>query len=69
MAKPPLWYTQVQFNMARPIPLVKLTKDIPDRPGCYVFTSRAAPLAPGAVLYVGKALSLKQRVRGYLYAL
>jgi len=66
MAKPPLWYTQVQFTVARPVPLVKLAKDIPDLPGCYVFTSSPAPLVPGAVLYVGKALSLKKRVRGYL---
>jgi len=62
----PLWFSQVQFNAPRPIPLVKLANDIPDRPGCYVFTSSPAPLTPGEVLYVGKALRLRSRVRGYL---
>jgi len=66
MEPPPLWYTQVQFNPARPIPLVRIARDIPDRPGCYVFTEDAGPLVPGRVLYVGKALSLRLRVRGYL---
>jgi excinuclease UvrABC nuclease subunit len=66
MATPPLWYTQVQFNAARPIPLVRLARDIPDRPGCYVFTADGGPLVPGRVLYVGKALSLRERVPGYL---
>jgi len=62
----PLWYTQVQFNAARPIPLVRAARDIPDKPGCYVFTADGGPLVPGKVLYVGKALSLKERVPGYL---
>ncbi len=62
----PLWYTQVHFNAARAIPLVKTAGDIPDRPGCYVFTANDGPLVPGEVLYVGKALRLKSRVRGYL---
>lgn len=62
----PLWYTQVQFNAPRPIPLVRIAGDIPDRPGCYVFTANAGALVPGDVLYVGKALSLRNRVRGYL---
>lgn len=62
----PLWYTQIQFNAPRPVPIVKLARDIPDRPGCYVFTSDDGPLRPGEVLYVGKALSLRNRVPGYL---
>ena len=66
MSTHPLWYTQLHFNAPRPIPLVKLARDIPDRPGCYVFTSSAGPLRPGEVLYVGKALSLRSRLRGYL---
>jgi excinuclease UvrABC nuclease subunit len=62
----PLWYTQVQFTPARPVPIVRAARDIPDRPGCYVFTSDAGPLIPEQVLYVGKALSLRSRIRGYL---
>ena len=42
------------------------SRDLPDRPGCYVFTADGGPLVPGQVLYVGKALSLRSRVRGYL---
>src|ERR1041384_68024 len=33
---------------------------LPDRPGCYLFKDEA-----GKVLYVGKALSLRSRVRQY----
>ena len=62
----PLWYTQVQFTPARPVPIVRIARDIPDKPGCYVFTSDPGPLVPERVLYVGKALSLRTRVRGYL---
>jgi excinuclease UvrABC nuclease subunit len=66
MTSKPLWYTQVQFTPARPVPIVRIARDIPDKPGCYVFTSDGGPLVPGNVIYVGKALSLRQRVRGYL---
>jgi hypothetical protein len=61
----PRWFDQVQFTAPRPIPLVKLANDIPDRPGCCVFTASPAPLARGAGLYVGRALSLRRRVGGY----
>jgi len=66
MESKPLWYRQVQFTPPRPIPIVRAAHDIPDRPGCYVFTADNGPLVPGNVLYVGKALSLRKRVRGYL---
>jgi excinuclease UvrABC nuclease subunit len=62
----PLWYTQIHFNTPRPIALVKAAADIPDRPGCYVFTENSGPLVPSQVLYVGKALSLRSRLAGYL---
>lgn len=62
----PLWYTQIHFNAPRPVALVLLAADVPDRPGCYVFTETAGPLVPQHVLYVGRALSLRARVRGYL---
>ncbi|MDQ2987079.1 MAG: excinuclease ABC subunit UvrC [Armatimonadota bacterium] len=35
-------------------------KGLPDKPGCYVFRD-----ADGQILYVGKALSLRSRVRSY----
>ena len=63
---PPLWFTQVQFSPARPVPIVRAARDIPDKPGCYVFTTDPGPLIPERVLYVGKALSLRSRIRGYL---
>src|SRR5690349_11334594 len=62
----PLWYTQVQFNAPRPLPIIRLARDIPDRSGCYVFTSDGGPLKPGHVLYIGKALRLNRRLPGYL---
>ena len=66
MANGPLWYSQVKFSSAQPISMIDVGRDIPDLPGCYVFTDSAGPLVPGKVLYVGRALSLKKRVRGYL---
>ena len=60
----PLWYTQIQFNAPRPVPIVKLARDIPDRPGCYVFTSDDGPLRPGEVLYVPKFTYIWQLAEG-----
>ena len=61
----PIWYTQVQFSPPRPAGQVA-GPSIPDSPGCYVFTESAGPLVPGKVLYIGRALSLRDRLRGYL---
>jgi hypothetical protein len=65
MSVAPIWYTQVQFSPATPARHVAIT-GAPDSPGCYVFTEDAGPLVPGKVLYVGRALSLRDRLRGYL---
>jgi excinuclease ABC subunit C len=43
----------------RPAVLAKL-EELPNRPGCYLFRGRA-----GEVLYVGKAKTLRSRVRSY----
>ena len=45
--------------MAEPRVLEKL-EHIPEKPGVYIMRDRA-----GAVIYVGKAVSLKNRVRSY----
>lgn len=41
----------------------ELVKGLPDRPGVYLFKDAA-----GQVIYVGKALSLRNRVRSYFHA-
>ena len=42
--------------------IARKLKDLPDLPGCYIMKDVA-----GAVIYVGKALSLKNRVRSYFH--
>ena len=39
--------------------------ELPTRPGCYIFRGKSQADAPGEVLYVGKATSLRSRVRSY----
>ncbi len=39
--------------------------ELPTRPGCYIFRGKAKGDAAGEVLYVGKAKSLRARVRSY----
>ena len=36
--------------------------DLPDKPGCYIMRNRF-----GRIIYVGKAASLRQRVRSYFH--
>jgi len=43
--------------------VVEKIRDLPDHPGCYIFRG-----AGGEVLYVGKAKSLRDRVRSYAQA-
>jgi len=66
MASPPLWYGQLIFSHPEPVSRLRVTRAIPDLPGCYVFTESPGPLVPGQVLYVGKANRLKSRLGGYL---
>ena len=35
-------------------------RDLPDKPGCYLMRNRY-----GRIIYIGKAASLRQRVRSY----
>jgi excinuclease UvrABC nuclease subunit len=62
----PPWFGQLHFSAPKPISVIS-NDLIPSRPGCYIFTSDdGRGLVPGEVLYVGKALDLRSRVRGYL---
>lgn len=71
-AKPsaPLWYPQLTWSIPISVAILRSRmreqNPIPSRPGCYAFTSTPGPLVPGQVLYVGKAIDLKTRIRGYL---
>ncbi|MBY0512818.1 MAG: hypothetical protein K2P78_02785 [Gemmataceae bacterium] len=67
----PLWFTQLTWSLPLSVAAVRARMraretPIPARPGCYAFTAAPAELAPGQVLYVGKAIDLRSRVRGYL---
>jgi DNA polymerase-3 subunit epsilon len=46
---------------------VRLTDDLPNVPGVYVFRREPGPVGPGEVLYVGKAKDIRARVRSYFY--
>ena len=51
--------------------LARRLEDLPSRPGCYLFRGKpdpSKPDVPGEVLYVGKAKSLRARVRSYFQA-
>jgi excinuclease ABC subunit C len=45
--------------------LLATLEQLPTRPGCYLFRGKPKAGAPGEVLYVGKAKSLRARVRSY----
>lgn len=46
-----------------PETIARKLKDVPDKPGCYLMRNRQ-----GRIIYVGKALSLRKRVRSYFRA-
>lgn len=61
----PNWYAQLVWQ--GPFSVATVARgNVPEAPGLYVFTDNPGPLAPGKVLYVGKAKCLKQRLGGYL---
>lgn len=45
--------------------VVAKLEELPSRPGCYLFRGRPKQDGPGEILYVGKAKSLRSRVRSY----
>jgi hypothetical protein len=72
MFDPPVWFNQLVWGLPWSVAALRARikadqNPIPDRPGCYVFTGDAGDtLVRGAVLYVGKAMNLRTRLRGYL---
>jgi DNA polymerase III subunit epsilon len=46
---------------------VRLTDDLPNVPGVYVFRREPGAAGPGEILYVGKAKDIRARVRSYFY--
>ena len=60
MSKKPL---KIQDNEEISSHLRKRLKALPDSPGVYIMRD-----AEGVIIYVGKATSLKQRVRSYFQA-
>ena len=40
--------------------ILNQVRSLPDQPGCYLFSN-----AKGEIIYIGKAVSLKSRVRSY----
>jgi excinuclease UvrABC nuclease subunit len=71
MPRAPVWYDQLTWSVPLSVAVVRAriharANPIPPRPGCYVFTDGPGAMVPGDVLYVGKAIDLKSRVRGYL---
>jgi len=53
-------------RMALPFVVTEKLETLPARPGCYLFRARPnKDGTPGEVLYVGKAKSLRSRVRSY----
>ena len=52
--------TDLAADLAADLPFVAKLDTLPPRPGCYLFIDKA-----GAVVYVGKAKSLRSRVRSY----
>ncbi len=65
MAASPVWFKQIRFSTACAVNRIHKNK-LPSLPGCYVFTAGRGALVPDKVLYVGKAIDLRNRLRGYL---
>ena len=71
MARAPIWFGQLTWELPWTVAALRARikarqNPSPSRSGCYVFTATAGKLVPGAVLYVGKAIDLRSRLRGYL---
>jgi excinuclease UvrABC nuclease subunit len=69
MPNTPSWFTQLKWSGPYSIATVNAMRAvIPEFTGCYAFTTGAAPLSPGRVLYVGEAAeqSLRRRLAVYL---
>lgn len=67
----PRWFGQLTWELPWSVAalrarIVARQNPIPSRSGCYVFTGSSGALVPGRVLYVGKAIDLRRRVRVYL---
>lgn len=67
MSSIPKWFEQLTWSRVWSVADLALKRgEIPEAPGCYVFTEDAGGLKPNHVLYVGKATTLRTRLGGYL---
>ena len=67
MSALPSWFEQLTWSQAWPVSVLAVKRDeIPNAPGCYVFTDDDVGLRPDHVLYIGKAKVLRARLGGYL---
>jgi len=63
----PRWFEQLRWSRVWSVAYLANNRgEIPEQPGCYVFTETASGLCPKRVLYVGKAKNLHKRLGGYL---
>lgn len=67
MSAQPRWFGQLRWSQTWSVAaLANKRNEIPDSPGCYVFTADGGALRPNHVLYIGKATNLRTRLGGYL---